>query len=63
VDDLENPNLGPASQEALRAVRERKHLEENERRKLRWPNGADWVLMLGVPIVVTIIAVLVEHLG
>ena len=62
MDDLENPNIGPAHQEALRAVRERKQLEANEHRKLRWPTGADWVLMLLVPVVVMIVAAVLERI-
>lgn len=55
MDDLENPNV-PAQTEALRTVRERKQLEANERKSFRWPTGMDWVLMLGVPIVVLIVS-------
>jgi hypothetical protein len=56
VDDLENPNTGPAREEALRAVRERNQLEESEQKMWRWPSAGEWIIQIILCFVVAVIA-------
>ena len=56
MNDLDNPNQASSQGDALRAVRERKQLEEQVQEKFHWPTGADWVLMLVLPIAIMVIS-------